>query len=200
MASNQKRKEKKRLDILNAATMAFITNGYKNTSVADIAKEAHSSQVTLYKYFPSKLELAREVTIKMIVAGYAGYDKRLDQADMSFKQKIESILDFGNTEVNTMNPDFMNFMIDEFQAANGDDRVMKAYNEGKDRFWGKILKQGRSEGMIKDDIQDEVVMMYVDMILTYFMNPSTAQKTKDIVTKKYSNGLARIFFYGIMGK
>ena len=200
MATNQKRKEQKRIDILNAATKTFVTNGYKNTSVADIAKEAHSSQVTLYKYFPSKIELAREVTIKMIVDGYAGYDQRLNQSNMNFKEKIASILDFGTNEAETMNQDFMSFMIDEFQAANGDDRVMKVYNEGKEGFWSKILKQGRAEGMISDDIQDEVVMLYVDMLITYFMNPSTAQRTKELVTKKYSNGLARMFFYGIMGK
>jgi len=157
MATNQKRKEQKRIDILNAATKTFVTNGYKNTSVADIAKEAHSSQVTLYKYFPSKIELAREVTIKMIVDGYAGYDQRLNQSNMNFKEKIASILDFGTNEAETMNQDFMSFMIDEFQAANGDDRVMKVYNEGKEGFWSKILKQGRAEGMISDDIQDEVV-------------------------------------------
>ncbi len=200
MATNKKRKEQKKTDILNAATKAFVTNGYKNTSVADIAKEAHSSQVTMYKYFPSKIELAREVTIKMIVDGYAGYDQRLNQLNMSFKQKIENILDFGTNEAESLNQDFMNFMIDEFQAANGDDRVMIVYNQGKERFWSKILKQGRAEGMISDDIQDEVVMLYVDMLITYFMNPSTAQMTKSLVKKKYSNGLARMFFYGIMGK
>ncbi|MFD1417696.1 TetR/AcrR family transcriptional regulator [Companilactobacillus keshanensis] len=200
MTNNQKRKENKKSDILSAATKVFVTNGYKNTSVAQIAKEANSSQVTLYKYFPSKIELAREVMIKMIVDGYAGYDRQLEKANLNFKEKIEGILNFGSSEAETVNRDFMNFMIDEFQAANGDDRVMKTYEAGKEGFWGKILKQGRAEGMISDDIQDEVVMMYVDMILTYFMNPATAQKTKDIVTKKYSNGLARIFFYGIMGK
>lgn len=200
MANNIKRKEKKRNDILNAATRTFVKNGYKNTSIAEIAKEAHSSQVTLYKYFPSKLELAREVTIKMIVDGYAGYDERLEKAGLSFREKIESILNFGSNEVEHVNTDFVNFMIDEFQAANGDDRVMKAYDKGKEGFWGKILKQGRAEGMISDDIQDEVVMMYVDMILTYFMNPAASKKTKELVNKKYSNGLAHIFFYGIMGK
>ncbi|WP_125565275.1 TetR/AcrR family transcriptional regulator [Companilactobacillus insicii] len=200
MATNKKRKEQKRKDIINAATKTFVMNGYKKTSVAEIAKEADSSQVTLYKYFPSKIELAREVTIKMIVDGYASYDDRLDQSNMSFKEKIEGILNFGATQVNVINNDFMDFMIDEFQGANGDDRVMKVYNKGKEGFWGKIIKQGRAEGMIRDDIQDEVIMMYVDMILTYFMNPNKAQKTKDLVTKKYTNGLAHVFFFGILGK
>ncbi|APX71358.1 TetR/AcrR family transcriptional regulator [Companilactobacillus allii] len=200
MSDNQKRKNQKKNDILKSATKTFTTNGYKNTSIAEIAKEAHSSQVTLYKYFPSKIELAREVMINMIVEGYQAYDKKLEQSNMNFKEKIESILAFGSSEVNVINQDFMGFMIDEFQAANGDDRVMKAYNTGKDGFWRKILKQGRAENMISDDIQDEVVLMYVDMILSYFMNPATAKKTKDIVTKKYSNGLARVFFYGILGK
>lgn len=200
MANNIKRKEKKKLDILNAASLAFSTNGYKNTSIAEIAKEANSSQVTLYKYFPSKIELAREVMIKMIVDGYAGYNKRLEESDLSFKEKIESILNFGSSEVEHINADFMSFMIDEFQGSNGDNRVMKAYDDGKEHFWKNILKQGRAEGDISDDIKDEVILMYVDMILTYFMSPATSRKTKNLVTKKYSNGLAHVFFYGIMGK
>ncbi|WP_057764240.1 TetR/AcrR family transcriptional regulator [Companilactobacillus tucceti] len=200
MANNIKRKEKKKLDILNAASLAFSTNGYKNTSIAEIAKEANSSQVTLYKYFPSKIELAREVMIKMIVDGYAGYNQRLEESDLSFKEKIESILNFGSSEVEHINADFMSFMIDEFQGSNGDDRVMKAYDDGKENFWKNILKQGRAEGDISDDIKDEVILMYVDMILTYFMSPATSRKTKNLVTKKYSNGLAHVFFYGIMGK
>lgn len=197
--TNNKRNQK-RNDILNSATNSFVTKGYKKTSIAQIAKEAHASQVTLYKYFPSKIELAREVMIKMIVDGYAAYDEKLEQSNMNFKEKIESILDFGSEEVNHVNKDFMDFMIDEFQAANGDDHVMKAYNKGKEGFWRKILKQGRAEKMINDDIQDEVVLMYVDMILSYFMNPAKSISTKNLVTKKYSNGLAHIFFYGIMGK
>ncbi|WP_338231098.1 TetR/AcrR family transcriptional regulator [Companilactobacillus muriivasis] len=200
MATNKNRKEQKKNDILTAATKALVTNGYKNTSVADIAKEAHSSQVTLYKYFPSKIELAREVIIKIVIDGYAEYDRRLDKSNMGFKEKVASILNFGTTEVNSINKDFMDFMIDEFQGSNGDHRVMEAYDKGKNAFWGKLMKQGRAEGVISDEIEDEVILMYVDMILTYFMNPATSQKTKDLVTKKYSNGLARIFFYGILGK
>jgi len=200
MATNKKRKELKKKEILNAATKAFVTNGYKNTSVADIAKEAHSSQVTLYKYFPSKIELAREVIIQIVIDGYAEYDRRLDKSNMGFKEKVASILNFGTSEVNSINKDFMDFMIDEFQGSNGNHRVMEAYDNGKNAFWGKLMKQGRAEGVISDEIQDEVILMYVDMILNYFMNPATSQKTKNLVTKKYSNGLARIFFYGILGK
>ncbi|KRK65265.1 hypothetical protein FC72_GL001333 [Companilactobacillus tucceti DSM 20183] len=136
----------------------------------------------------------------MIVDGYAGYNQRLEESDLSFKEKIESILNFGSSEVEHINADFMSFMIDEFQGSNGDDRVMKAYDDGKENFWKNILKQGRAEGDISDDIKDEVILMYVDMILTYFMSPATSRKTKNLVTKKYSNGLAHVFFYGIMGK
>ncbi|WP_143803294.1 TetR/AcrR family transcriptional regulator, partial [Oenococcus oeni] len=40
--------------ILLAAKKIFETSGYKNSSIAQIAKQAKVSQVTLYKYFPSK--------------------------------------------------------------------------------------------------------------------------------------------------
>ena len=59
MDGNEKRKQQKRRQILTSATKVFSEQGYKKASIAQIAKEAKSSQVTLYKYFPSKVELAR---------------------------------------------------------------------------------------------------------------------------------------------
>ena len=84
MVNNIKRKKNKRAAILHAAEKIFVTQGYKKTSVAQIAKEAKASQVTLYKYFPSKIALAREVVIKLITDGYQQSEEYLDNQNKTF--------------------------------------------------------------------------------------------------------------------
>lgn len=49
--------EKKRTDILNAATTVFIDQGYERASMEGVARTAECSKATLYNYFSSKESL-----------------------------------------------------------------------------------------------------------------------------------------------
>lgn len=49
-----KKPEERKNDILNAAEKLFRKNGYQNTVVSDIVKEANIAQGTFYIYFKSK--------------------------------------------------------------------------------------------------------------------------------------------------
>src|SRR5699024_4826468 len=106
MTNNLKRKKDKRQTILNAATKVFLEKGYKKTSIANIAKEAKSSQVTLYKYFSSKVAIGREVIIKLIVDGYSEYDKLLDDDSLSFVEKMKTMMNSGSSLAGDINDDF----------------------------------------------------------------------------------------------
>lgn len=58
--SEEKKKELEELrrqQILSVALGLFYKNGYKNTSMADIAKAAHISKGLIYHYFKNKAEL-----------------------------------------------------------------------------------------------------------------------------------------------
>lgn len=49
--------EKKRTDILNAATTVFLEQGYERASMDGVARAAECSKATLYNYFSSKESL-----------------------------------------------------------------------------------------------------------------------------------------------
>jgi len=53
----QRRKEKNRESILDAAAHLIVRHGYENVSLRDIAKQADYSPAGLYKYFESKLAI-----------------------------------------------------------------------------------------------------------------------------------------------
>ncbi len=56
--------------ILDAALELFATNGYKNTSISEIAKKADISKGLMYNYFASKNALLRAIVTKAITEGH----------------------------------------------------------------------------------------------------------------------------------
>lgn len=200
MNGNEKRKKLKRKQILMTAQKLFFSQGYKQTSIAEISKEAGASQVTLYKYFPSKIALAREVVVFMIRDGYAQYFQKLADSSKTFMQKVESMTEGSVSMSGEMDNDFFQFMVDEFQGKNGDTRVMNEYEAMKRKFWKTLLDQGRAENVISDQITDEGAMIYLDMYVRYVMNPNGVSYKNAMQMKKHAQELVHMFFYGILGK
>lgn len=200
MTNNFKRKKDKKQAILDAALKILTTQGYKKASVAEIAKEAHSSQVTLYKYFPSKIALARAVIIKQIIDGYKASEDALNSSNATFAEKMEMMMSYGLDVSDSISDDFVVFMYDEFSGKNGDDSVKKTYNEYKHGFWKKLLDQGRREGAVSPDITEEGAIIYLDMFVNYAMTPNPVNAHSAVEIKNHEKDLMHLFFYGIMGR
>lgn len=72
----QNRKEKKEA-ILSAAKSIFLSEGYTSASMDSVAVQAKLTKQTLYRYFPSKIELFH-ATLQQIGESYNGrYSKHL---------------------------------------------------------------------------------------------------------------------------
>lgn len=60
----EREKEQRRQDIIDSAERIFFSNGFENSTMADIAKDAELSKGTLYLYFGNKNELCMAITIR----------------------------------------------------------------------------------------------------------------------------------------
>ncbi|HYE66560.1 MAG TPA: TetR/AcrR family transcriptional regulator [Pyrinomonadaceae bacterium] len=72
----------KREAILRAATCVFARNGYFNSKVADIAREAGVADGTVYLYFKSKEEILRSI-----------FDRSVEEAITEARRQIERTTD-----------------------------------------------------------------------------------------------------------
>src|SRR6187549_2769632 len=72
----------KREAILRAAITVFAHNGYFNSKVADIAREAGVADGTVYLYFKSKEDILHSV-----------FDRSVDEAIGEAKQQLAGISD-----------------------------------------------------------------------------------------------------------
>ena len=73
----------KRESILRAATRVFARNGYFNSKVADIAREADVADGTVYLYFKSKEEILHSI-----------FDQNMAEAITAGRILIEKIFSF----------------------------------------------------------------------------------------------------------
>ncbi len=69
MSKIEQNREKKKQAILAAAKSIFLSEGYTSTSMDSVAAQAKMTKQTLYRYFPSKLDLFH-ATLQHIGDGY----------------------------------------------------------------------------------------------------------------------------------
>jgi len=195
VATNQERKAQQRQRILEAAIKLFKRDGFKGTHITTVAKEAGVSQVTLYKYFDSKLALGQQVVIEMIVQGYASFQKLIDDESVPFQDIVKAMMANKVTLSDAIHPDFYQFVIDEMRGVYGNSVVRQTYDDGEKKFWDAVVVRGRAAGMINPNISDEALLLYLHMYVTYF-------STADIPPEKYQrliDQLMHLFFYGFAG-
>jgi TetR/AcrR family transcriptional repressor of mexJK operon len=81
------RSARKRRAILEAATEAFLRNGYRGTSMDEIAKHAAVSKQTVYKHFADKERLFSEIVVGTV-----------DEASDPVHDEVRSLQDSGDLE------------------------------------------------------------------------------------------------------
>ena len=90
LRSQLKRLTKERL--ISSAVELFAKNGFRATSVGDIAKAAGTTPTTFYRYFSSKSDIARLLQDHINVDVKSTFD-RLDEVKRPTKQAIRGWLD-----------------------------------------------------------------------------------------------------------
>jgi len=195
LATNQERKSRQRQGILDAGIKLFTHDGFKATHVATVAEAAGVSQVTLYKYFPSKLALGHQVVIEMINQGYASFQKLIDDEQVPFPEIIKAMIMNKVRLSDGIHPDFYQFVLAEMQGKNGSNVVRQTYEDGEQKFWGAVIARGRAGGIISEDISDEALLIYLHMYVSYFSTANIPPATY----QRLVNQLMHLFFYGFAG-
>lgn len=184
----QLRKQKKMDGILRAAVKLFSRRGVKEVTIAEIAKKAGVSQVSIYNYFGSKRDLARQAVFAIMNENMAVFET-LVNSDLSFQEKFGRMVwekmqtrdQYGEEFIQSdiwMDPDIQAFL-DEFIHT----RVVPLMLE--------LVEQGRREGCVNPEISDRAILVYIRMFY------KLAARENFPVNIKYE--LAALFFYGLLG-
>ncbi|MDF2945170.1 MAG: hypothetical protein K0S01_4028 [Herbinix sp.] len=190
----ERRKERIKENIRQAALELFSSYGVQKVSVSEIAKKAKASQVTLYNYFGSKDELLREVIMTVLDKNLQEYIKTIN-SDLPFPEKLKNFITERTSELAMLNTDFLKSMM-------SDDPIIRQLAEdfAKNKFIPlmlELIQSGKAEGYIQHTISNEAILLYINMFRegkhsdTFLKLESNQQLFKDITT---------LFFYGLIGK
>ncbi|MFZ7104125.1 MAG: TetR/AcrR family transcriptional regulator [Peptococcaceae bacterium] len=190
----ERRTERKKENIRKTAFELFSTYGVQRVSIAEIAKKAKVSQVTIYNYFGSKDELLRDVILSLLNKRLQE-DMEVIESDLPFPQKIETYISEKTSELSAMDPDFLRSM-------ESDDPVIRQITEDftKNKYIPlllKLIEKGREEGYIQHDISNEAILIYINMFREGKHSASLLnfEQSRDLF-----KDLVTLFFYGIFGK
>lgn len=187
----ERRREQKKKNILQAALSLFLKYGVQKVSVAEIAKEAAVSQVTIYNYFESKDNLVHEVIIFYTDTVWQKYYEEIFESDLSFPKNYKIIFEKKET-AEEIHPDFYQYFMKEY--ANGISYMEKLYTEQVLPKFIELFNEGKAEGLVDPTLSNEAIIFYIQMFKEYFQREDAYEKALPI-----TEDLTKLFFYGIAG-
>ena len=167
----ERRRQEKKDAILSAAWELFKKYGFNKVSVADIAKKASVSQVSIYNYFVSKENLKLQLQLNLWNRYYESL-MSIFNGDESTKDKFERLLLKMIEHLRNYSADFMaDALLDQLRDA---DETLAAQLGSINDALVSLFTQGKEEGAIRSDISVEAMLGYIDMFRFYIINSPDA--------------------------
>jgi AcrR family transcriptional regulator len=141
-------KERTRKQILEAARMLFVRQGYNATTMINVAREAGKGRRTLYYYFPNKRLLLRSVVeeelnrILTVLEAIVEKDIPADQKMLDFITHRLNNVRHSVFRNGSLRADFMRYM-------RTIDSMRNRSEKREIRFIEQILMQGIHEGTFR---------------------------------------------------
>ncbi len=175
----------KQSTIIDAALDAFGRNGYKKTSVSDIANAAGISKAMVFHYFGTKKDLyfyLLNFSSNMIM------DEINDKFDSSVTDFFERIImaTMLKMAVIKKHPATLSYLSSVFYETNEEvkDGIISLMSQG-DSFRNKIALEGIDYSKFKDSVDVKLVMKMLTSISESYVNPykSIQQEDLDVMIK-----------------
>ncbi|WP_339230257.1 TetR/AcrR family transcriptional regulator [Oceanobacillus sp. FSL K6-2867] len=189
----ERRRELKKKDILEAALDLFMKYGVQKVSIAEIAKEASVSQVTIYNYFDSKNNLIHLV-FKFYVDQIWDEMKALLASNLPYEEKIKQMISFERNMANhSMNNKFFQDLLKDY--ATGQSYVEEVYLKEGLPLLIEFVNDGKNQGFIDSSLSNEAILFYLQMFQEYMQRDDVVHTLLPL-----SEDLTKLFFYGVVGK
>jgi len=190
-----RRKERKKDSIYQAAIELFKAFGFRKVSIADIASKAGVSPTTIYNHFGTKEGLVRDVIRRLLDETVHKYWAIMD-SDRPFLERLNLII-FDKTELSRQ------YEGELVQAVASDDPAVQEYVESMYKEAVKrmavFFREGKRLGYVNPDVSEEATLLYFDILRRGFLaHPEVFQSPEH--NAELVRDLASLYLYGLMGK
>jgi AcrR family transcriptional regulator len=136
----------RREEILDAARRVFAQHGFKGTTIADIAEEAHVALGTIYLYFPSKEDVFGALSERFgeMLAEAIGSAEGEVSLEGAVRRRVDNVF-----QVCAENRDLVRLVVLNTDPGSAVDRRMRASRAGRDQPIIDALAAAMQAGSIR---------------------------------------------------
>jgi len=181
--------------ILRQAEQLFFQFGYSKVTMDEIAASIGISKKTLYKFFPGKEYLFKELITTMKCSIDVHIDNVWNDEKMDFMDKLKSVMNFIGKQTTRLQAPLLedlhkNFPelwqeIHDFRKANAVTRFTAFINEGV------------KTGVFRKDIDRELIVLFYLHAIQGLINPETLSQLPYTANQVF-DAIIRIIFEGIL--
>jgi TetR/AcrR family fatty acid metabolism transcriptional regulator len=197
MTKNNDKKNDKRARIIEAAVKVFAHQGFYNSKVAMIAKEAGVADGTIYLYFKSKDDILISIFEEKIDFVINEQNKNLKKYNTA-EEKLES---FAKTHLQLIvnNPALAELLQVELRQSS---KFMKDYQQDKFLEYlniiGDVIYEGQQGGEFKESIKINIAKIIFFGALDEFATQWVLQKPRNVTITKAAKQICEIFLKGMI--
>lgn len=148
--------------IISHAEDRFLRNGFNKVTLDELSSELGISKKTMYKFFPSKEYLVRTI-IRLLMGRMEQEITRITEAEKPFVQKLADLMMLIGTFASRISRSFQVDM--QRFAPTLWKEIDKFRNEKILSLVAKMIADAKKEGIFRDDINEQIViMMFVNSV------------------------------------
>ncbi len=179
--------------IIDTATELFHENGYRSTTLEDVAKEIGITKAALYHYVSSKENLLSIIYIKALESIFKNTNK-IAEMNLPPDEKIRLIISNHVKNISIKSLSILSvFFAEENQLSPADFKGIKAEKKKYNQILEKIIGEGIDQGVFRDTdpkLQTYGILGMCNWIYKWY-NPKYTPYTPDQIADHIINLLER---------
>jgi AcrR family transcriptional regulator len=183
--------------IVTAARRHFLTHGFRNVTMDDLALELGMSKKTLYRAFTSKTELVRAVVLEKHRSVREDLERIMSGCSGDVLAALRQLLACMQRHTEEIQPPFVRDVRRE--APDLFDLVQSLRRDLIQRYFGKLFEEGRREGIIRKDISTRLMIEILLGATESIVNPSKLAELELTVKAGYST-VVNVILEGVLAR
>ncbi|MFD1773382.1 TetR/AcrR family transcriptional regulator [Paenibacillus rhizophilus] len=192
----EKRAAKIRRKIMKTTMEMLKTWEPKRMRIADIAKAAGVSQVTIYNYFGSKEKLLEQSFKDYIDQSIDGFEKFM-RGNPSIKDFVKYSIDQEKAQYSVLSPSQIKELMVDDQEMFG--YIQERYEKTVLPLIVRLVEEGKSRNEISPKISSNSVLIFMNMYMQSvgdLLEVARKQDNMDVFIEE----MTHLFFYGLCGR
>jgi AcrR family transcriptional regulator len=181
--------------ILERFRSRFFSLGFTKVTMDEMAHELGVSKKTIYKHFPSKTQLLRELLSLKMDEAQSGIERIARQNRLSFVQKLKEAYTFAGLQVSELGQPFLRDL--ERNAPE----VWKEFDERRNRTvlraLQNLMEEGVRKGAFKNQINPQLLLLIYTTLIQRIINPETLSQLP-LTPSQALAAIREIFFEGAL--